>query len=189
MVDIKPLKGLIFNSKKIDDISKVVSPPYDVIHEEMKKELLACSNNNIVNLILPGGEGDLKISFDLDDPLSANIVILARPRGKQLGALELLSAGEKALTAIALLFSIYQEKPSPFCILDEVDAPLDEINIGRFLELLRELCNQTQFVLITHNQQTMRNTDVLHGVTMQESGISKIVSIRLNEKGEEMMAA
>ena len=131
-----------------------------------------------------GGEGDLQICFDADDPLSANIIILARPRGKQLGALELLSAGEKALTAITLLFSIYQVKPSPFCILDEVDAPLDDINVRRFLRVLKEFSDNTQFIIVTHNKITMESADFIYGVTMAEEGISKIVSVELSKATE-----
>ena len=128
-----------------------------------------------------GGEGDLNIRFDSEDPLSADIIILARPQGKQLGALELLSAGEKALTAIALLFSIYQVKPSPFCILDEVDAPLDDINIHRFLRVIQEFSTDTQFIIVTHNKLSMESADYIYGVTMAEKGISKIVSVELNK--------
>jgi len=131
-----------------------------------------------------GGEGDLRIRFDLDDPLAANIMILARPRGKQLGALELLSAGEKALTAITLLFSIYQVKPSPFCILDEVDAPLDDVNVRRFLRVLRNFAKDVQFIIVTHNKLTMEAADFIYGVTMAEEGISKIVSVELNKSDD-----
>jgi chromosome segregation protein len=108
-------------------------------------------------------------------------MILARPRGKQLGALELLSAGEKALTAITLLFSIYQVKPSPFCILDEVDAPLDDVNVRRFLRVLRNFSKDVQFIIVTHNKLTMEAADFIYGVTMAEEGISKIVSVELNQ--------
>ena len=106
---------------------------------------------------------------------------MARPRGKQLGALDLLSAGEKALTAITLLFSIYQVKPSPFCILDEVDAPLDDINIRRFLRVLQDFAIETQFIIVTHNKLSMESADYIYGVTMAEEGISKIVSVELNK--------
>ena len=131
-----------------------------------------------------GGEGDLRIQFDPEDPLTAKIAILARPRGKQLGALELLSAGEKSLTAIALLFSIYQVKPSPFCILDEVDAPLDDVNVRRFLRVLRDFSERTQFIIVTHNKITMEAADYIYGVTMEQEGISKIVSVELSTAEE-----
>ena len=148
--------------------------------EEVFNQIKVNFRRNFENFF-EGGEGDLNIRFDDEDPLSADIIILARPRGKQLGALELLSAGEKALTAIALLFSIYQVKPSPFCILDEVDAPLDDINIHRFLRVLQEFSADTQFIVVTHNKLSMESADNIYGVTMAEEGISKIVSVELNK--------
>ena len=102
------------------------------------------------------------------------------PRGKKPQSISLLSGGEKALTAIALLFAIYLVKPSPFCILDEVDAPLDDANVERFVRLLRDFVQNTQFIVITHNKKTMEVADCLYGVTMQEPGVSKIVSVRWN---------
>ena len=104
---------------------------------------------------------------------------MAQPPGKRLQNVMLLSGGEKALTAISLLFAIFQYKPSPFCILDEVDAPLDDANIGRFVKMLDGLKEQTQFVLITHSRKTMEIADQLYGVTMEEPGVSKLVSVRL----------
>jgi chromosome segregation protein len=123
-----------------------------------------------------GGEAELVLVGD--DPLEAEIDIRARPRGKHLQSLALLSGGEKALVAIALLFAIYQVKPSPFCILDEVDAPLDDANNERFLTMLRRFSESTQFIVVTHNKQTMAACDALYGVTMQEPGVSRIVSVR-----------
>jgi chromosome segregation protein len=105
---------------------------------------------------------------------------MAQPPGKRLQNVMLLSGGEKALTAISLLFGIFQYKPSPFCILDEVDAPLDEANIGRFARMLEGLKDKTQFVLITHSRKTMEIADQLYGVTMEEPGVSKLVSVRLS---------
>jgi len=119
--------------------------------------------------------------MDGDDPLEARINIVARPKGKRPLTIEMLSGGEKTLTAIALLFAIYLVKPSPFCILDEVDAPLDDANIDRYLRLIRQFSQTTQFLLITHNKRTMEAADVLYGVTMQEPGVSKIVSVRLTD--------
>ncbi|MBD3235573.1 MAG: chromosome segregation protein SMC [Candidatus Eisenbacteria bacterium] len=127
--------------------------------------------------LFPGGEARLRLSGD--DPLEADVEIMARPRGKRLESIHLLSSGEKALTATALLFALYLVKPSPFCLLDEVDAPLDDANIDRFLNLLRSFSDRTQFVIITHNKRTMEVADSLYGVTMQEPGISKVVSVRL----------
>lgn len=131
--------------------------------------------------LFPGGEAKLRLAGD--DPLEADIEIVARPRGKRLTSIHLLSSGERALTATALLFGLYLVKPSPFCVLDEVDAPLDDANIDRFLTLLRTFSEKTQFIVITHNKRTMEVADTLYGVTMQEPGISKIVSVRM-EGGE-----
>jgi chromosome segregation protein len=127
--------------------------------------------------LFPGGEARLDLAGD--DPLEGDIEIMARPRGKRLESIRLLSSGERALTATALLFGVYLVKPSPFCVLDELDAPLDDANIDRFLSLLRAFSARTQFIVITHNKRTMEVADSLYGVTMQEPGISKIVSVRL----------
>ena len=107
--------------------------------------------------------------------------IEARPPGKKPQTISLLSGGEQAMTAIALLFSIFKAKPSPFCVLDEVDAPLDDANIGRFLDLLDEYTDKSQFIIISHNKQTMARADALYGVTQQERGVSQIVSVRFDD--------
>lgn len=130
-----------------------------------------------------GGKADLMLQ-DENDPLECGIEIVARPPGKQLQSITLLSGGEKTMTAVALLFSIYMVKPSPFCFLDEMDAPLDESNINRFIRILQRFVAQSQFVVITHNKRTISSADVLYGVTMEEHGVSKIVSVRLNRKEE-----
>ena len=126
----------------------------------------------------PGGEADLVLEADVD-ALEAAIEISARPRGKRLQSIALLSGGERALTAIALLFAIYQVKPSPWCILDEVDAPLDDVNIGRFIRVVSEFAESTQFILVTHNKLSMSAADTLHGVTMPEEGVSQMVSVQM----------
>jgi chromosome segregation protein len=126
-----------------------------------------------------GGTAGLSL-LDEEDVLESGIDVMAQPPGKRLQSVMLLSGGEKALTAIALLFAIFQYKPSPFCILDEVDAPLDDANIGRFVRMLDGLKEQTQFILITHSRKTMEIADQLYGVTMEEPGVSKLVSVRLN---------
>ncbi|MCU0427257.1 MAG: chromosome segregation protein SMC [Candidatus Kapabacteria bacterium] len=126
-----------------------------------------------------GDEADLQI--EEGDPLEAPIKIIAKPRGKRPASIEMLSGGEKTLTAIALLFAIYLVKPSPFCILDEVDAPLDDANIGRYVNLIRTFSETTQFIMITHNKLTMEAADTLYGVTMQEEGVSKLVSVQFGQ--------
>jgi len=127
-----------------------------------------------------GGEAEMRL-MDEEDVLESGIEIVARPPGKRLQNIMLMSGGEKALTAIALLFALFQTKPSPFCILDEVDAPLDDVNTLRFAELLREMTGDTQFIVITHNKLTMESAGTLYGVTMEEKGVSKLVSVELDE--------
>jgi len=128
----------------------------------------------------PGDECDLRLEEGVD-PLEAKIEIIAKPRGKRPTSIELLSGGEKTLTAIALLFAIYLVKPSPFCILDEVDAPLDDSNIDRYTRILRKFSDNTQFIVVTHNKRTMEAANALYGVTMEEEGVSKIVTVRFTE--------
>ncbi len=130
--------------------------------------------------LFQGGESDLWLA-EPDDPLESDIEIHASPRGKRTQRIDLLSGGERALTALALLFGIYLVKPSPFCVLDEVDAPLDESNIGRFIRLLQEFKDQTQFIVITHNPRTIESADWIYGVTMEEPGVSSIVGVQLDE--------
>jgi len=130
------------------------------------------------------GEANLRL-VGHDDPLESDLEITARPEGKMLRNINLLSGGEKALTAIALLFAIYLVKPSPFCVLDEVDAPLDDANLARFLRVLKEFCKSTQFIVVTHNRKTMEAAESLYGVTMEEAGVSKLVSVRLGGDGQE----
>ena len=139
-------------------------------------------------LFQEGDECDLKLEEDVD-PLEANIEIIAKPRGKRPTSIDLLSGGEKTLTAIALLFAIYLVKPSPFCILDEVDAPLDDSNIDRYTRILKKFSNNTQFIVVTHNKRTMEAANALYGVTMEEEGVSKIVTVRFNEEARVRSAA
>lgn len=127
-----------------------------------------------------GGQAHLKLTGS-EDVLEAGIEIFAQPPGKKNQTVELLSGGEKAMTAVALIFAIFLIKPSPFCLLDEVDAPLDEANVGRFNELVRSMTDRTQFILITHNKRTMQIADTLYGVTMEEPGASRVVSVNLHE--------
>ena len=126
-----------------------------------------------------GGRAGL-VLLDESDQLESGIDIIAQPPGKRLQSVQLLSGGEKALTAMALMFAIFRYRPSPFCLLDEIDAPLDDANIGRFVEMLQGMQEHTQFILITHNRKTMEIADRLYGVTMEEPGVSKLISVQLN---------
>ena len=137
--------------------------------------------------VFGGGKADLILS-DENDVLESGIEIVARPPGKQLQSISLLSGGEQTMVAVSLLFSIYQVKPSPFCVLDELDAPLDESNVIRFVKILQRFLAHSQFIIITHNKRTIGMADVLYGVTMQEHGVSKIVSVKFH-KAEEQLAA
>jgi chromosome segregation protein len=136
----------------------------------------------IFQRLFEGGRAELRLveAEEGGDPLDTGVELMAQPRGKRLQAVSLMSGGERALTGLALLFAIFYFRPSPFCVLDEVDAPLDDANIHRFLRVLRELTSQTQFLVITHNRKTMEAADILYGVTMEEPGLSKLVSVNLN---------
>ena len=127
-----------------------------------------------------GGHGMLQLT-DADDLLETGVEIVAQPPGKKLISLESMSGGEKTLTAVTLLFALFLHRPSPFCLLDEVEAALDEANVIRLVDLVRDLTDRSQFILITHNKRTMSMADVLYGVTMQEPGVSKLVSVRLRK--------
>jgi len=139
----------------------------------------------IFERLFEGGRAELRLveAEEGGDPLDTGVELMAQPRGKRLQAATLLSGGERALTGLALLFAIFYFRPSPFCVLDEVDAPLDDANIHRFLRVLRELTSQTQFLVITHNRATMEAADVLYGVTMEEPGLSKLVSVNFTSEG------
>jgi chromosome segregation protein len=145
-------------------------------------EAFAAINRNFqetFSTLFGGGRAGLTL-LDENDPLESGIEIIAQPPGKRLQSVQLLSGGEKALTAIALMFGMFKYKPSPFCLLDEIDAPLDDANIGRFVEMLRGMQQHTQFIVITHNRKTMEIADRLYGVTMEEPGVSKLISVQLN---------
>jgi chromosome segregation protein len=146
------------------------------------REAFAAINVNFqatFSTLFGGGRAGLTL-LDEADPLESGIDIVASPPGKRLQSVMLLSGGEKALTAIALMFAIFRYKPSPFCLLDEIDAPLDDANIGRFVEMLRGMLDRTQFIIITHNRKTMEIADRLYGVTMEEPGVSKVISVQMN---------
>jgi chromosome segregation protein len=143
-------------------------------------ESVAARFSQIFPKMFGGGRAELKLS-NPDDMLDTGVEITAQPPGKRLGSMELMSGGEKALTAVALIFALFQHKPSPFCLLDEVDAPLDEANIGRFAEAVRSMTHHSQFIVITHSKRTMEVADVLYGVTMERPGISTLVSVELRQ--------
>ena len=142
---------------------------------------------NVFPRMFRGGVAKLALT-NPDDMLETGIEILAQPPGKKLGNIELMSGGEKALTAVSLIFAMFQHKPSPFCILDEVDAPLDEANVTRYNEAIRTMTDKSQFILITHIKRTMQSVDVLYGVTMQEPGVSKLVSVKVNDQAQKRSA-
>jgi chromosome segregation protein len=153
----------------------------ETTHARFKDAFFAINANfqQTFSTLFGGGRAGLSL-LDDNDPLESGIDIVASPPGKRLQSVQLLSGGEKALTAIALMFAIFRYKPSPFCLLDEIDAPLDDANIGRFVEMLRGMMDRTQFIIITHNRKTMEIANRLYGVTMEEPGVSKLISIQLN---------
>lgn len=164
----------------IDEINKTAQNKFTDTFEQIRQNFMSIFRE----LFLEGDEADLKLVIDPEnpDPLDAKIDIIAKPRGKRPQLIDLLSGGEKTLTAIALLFAIYQVKPSPFCILDEVDAPLDDANIDRFIKIIRKFAEETQFIIVTHNKRTMEAADSMYGVTMAEQGISTIVNVKFNDQ-------
>ncbi len=158
--------------RRINRVARqLLTETFEQVRSNFKQTFLA---------LFDGGEVDLMF-VDSDDPLEANIKIVANPKGKKLHDISSLSSGERALVALSLLFAIYLVKPSPFCVFDEVDAPLDDANIARFVRLLKSFTDRTQFIVITHNKKTMEAANNLYGVTMEEPGVSKLVSIHLDE--------
>ncbi len=177
-------------STQKEDLLKAKESLYNIIQHinresrERLKEVYESVNTNFQQLfqrLFGGGHGEL-ILTDEGDILESGLEIIARPPGKKPQAISMLSTGERSLTAIALLFSLFKVKPSPFCVLDEVDAALDDANIRRFTSMLKEFSSETQFIIITHNKRTMEIADVLYGITMEESGVSKLVSLKMNNK-------
>lgn len=164
----------------IDDLNKTAQNKFTETFEKIRQNFMAIFRE----LFMEGDEADLRLVIDPEnpDPLDAKIDIIAKPRGKRPQLIDLLSGGEKTLTAIALLFAIYQVKPSPFCILDEVDAPLDDANIDRFIKIIRKFAEDTQFIIVTHNKRTMEAADTMYGVTMAEQGVSTIVNVKFNDQ-------
>ncbi len=168
--------------KALDDLERAIQQ----MNRESRRlfRLTFDSINERFKTIFPsmfrGGRASLSLT-NPDDLLETGVDILAQPPGKKVTSIELLSGGEKALTAVSLIFAIFQHKPSPFCVLDEVDAPLDEANVTRFNDMIRTMTDRSQFILITHIKRTMQSVDVLYGVTMQEPGVSRMVSVKVNQ--------
>ncbi len=161
--------------KTIREINQASSVKFRETFEQVNRTF-----GEVFTRLFRGGEAEMRL-LDEEDLLESGIEIVARPPGKRLQNIMLMSGGEKALTAIALLFALFKSKPSPFCILDEVDAPLDDANALRFVELLKELTGETQFIVITHNKLTMEIAGTLYGVTMEERGVSKVVTVELDD--------
>jgi chromosome segregation protein len=168
--------------KALSDLTRAIQQMNRESHRLFEETFAAVNSRfkEIFPRMFRGGRAELRLT-DPEDMLETGIDIVAQPPGKKLSSIELMSGGEKALTAVSLVFAIFQIKPSPFCILDEVDAPLDEANVARYNELVRSMTDRSQFILITHVKRTMQMVDVLYGVTMPEAGVSKIVSVKIND--------
>jgi chromosome segregation protein len=165
--------------QSIADTQQAIVELDQVTREKFEQAFNAINGNfsTAFHTIFGGGHAEMRLT-EADSSGDAGIDVVASPPGKRLQNILLLSGGEKAMTALALLIAIFKYQPSPFCILDEVDAPLDEANVGRFTKLVGEMSSQTQFIIVTHNRKTMETGSVLYGVTMQEPGVSKLVSVR-----------
>ncbi|MBM3248787.1 MAG: hypothetical protein FJZ10_05170 [Candidatus Omnitrophica bacterium] len=166
-------------SETINKINRTARKLFTDTFESVAKEF-----RNYFRMLFGGGDAQL-ILIDPHNVLESGIEIISRPPGKKLQSISLLSGGEKALTAVALIFGVFKIKPSPFCILDEIDAPLDESNVGRFAQLLRDFTKTSQFIVVTHNKKTIVNADIMYGITMQETGVSRIVSVKFAKDKEE----
>lgn len=198
MVPLKSLKKLKerleFITKQQKDLLTAKENLKEVIKDmenKMKVQFIDSFNEikekftEVFTILFDGGKANLVLE-DEENILNSGIEINAQPPGKKLQSLTLLSGGEKSLTAVALLFAILQTKPAPFCILDEIDAALDEANISRYTNYLKTFCYNTQFIMITHRKTTMEMSDILYGVTMEEEGVSKLISIKLKDNIDEI---
>ncbi|HXX56405.1 MAG TPA: AAA family ATPase, partial [Thermodesulfovibrionales bacterium] len=167
-------------NKSIAELEEAITKINSTTRKKLREayELLNAKFAEVFVYLFGGGKAEL-ILTDEQSILDTGIEIVAQPPGKKLQNINLLSGGEKALTALSLLFASFLIKPSPLCILDEVDAPLDEANVGRFGKMLRDLSDKIQFIVVTHNRITMEAADYLYGVTMEEPGVSKVISMQL----------
>ncbi|HDM38063.1 MAG TPA: chromosome segregation protein SMC, partial [Candidatus Omnitrophica bacterium] len=169
-------------NKAIEKIDRTTARMFKETFEDIRKAF-----KDFFRMLFGGGRCELRLVNERNI-LESGIDIIAQPPGKKLQNISLLSGGEKALCAIALLFAVFKVKPSPFCVLDEIDAPLDESNIDRFTKVLKEFVKTSQFIIITHNKKTIEMADVMYGVTMEESGVSKLVSVKFTEDKEKETA-
>jgi len=172
----KNLTGLIGQLNKESRIR------FSETFEEVRKHF-----SSTFRKLFRGGRADIRLQ-EGEDVLDAGIEIIAGPPGKDVRSISLLSGGERSLTAVGLLFSLFKSRPSPFCILDEVDAALDETNIERFCSLLGEFAEQSQFLIVTHSKRTMANVDTIFGITMEEGGVSKLVSMKIEDYSDHQVA-
>ena len=174
------VESLMTAIRKINRTSrKRFHEAFDSINEKFKA---------VFKELFEGGQAELRLE-EGEDILDAGVEIIAQPPGKKLQHLSLLSGGESALTAVALIFAGFLVKPSPFCLLDEVDAPLDDVNVERYNNMLKRMSRDTQFIVITHNKNSMEHAGALYGITMQEAGVSKMVSVQFNDGHEAKMSA
>ena len=165
------LDKLVAAIKKIDQETKTIfKDSFDSVNQKLKE---------MFPKLFGGGIAELTLTDD--DSLNAGVILMARPPGKKNSSISQLSGGEKALTALALVFAIFELNPAPFCLLDEVDAPLDDLNTLRFINMVEEMSRSVQFIFITHNKVSMERSDHLMGVTMQEAGVSRMVSVDVNQ--------
>jgi chromosome segregation protein len=175
--DLVTAKESLMNT--IDEIESKAREQFMEAFNQVKENFV----NVFRNLFTAEDTCDLILS-NPDSPLESSIDIIAKPKGKRPQTINQLSGGEKTLTAISLLFALYLLKPAPFCVLDEVDAPLDDANVGKFTDIIRQFSDKSQFILVTHNKQTMASVDVIYGVTMQEEGVSKVVPVDFRQLQE-----
>ena len=166
-------RSMALLQQTITKLNRICRLRFQQSFEEINREFQA-----IFPRLFDGGKASLALT-DRNDYLETGVDIVAQPPGKKLQSVSLLSGGEKALTAVSLLFAIFMTRPSPFCFLDEVDAPLDDVNLERFIDVVKDMTRLSQFMLITHNKKTMLAADVLYGVTMEDPGVSKIVSVEM----------